>query len=80
MQSERIKALIEQALPGAEVAVDGDGRHFEAVIVSPLFAGHSMVARHQMVYRALGDGMREEIHALSIKAVTPEERAPGSTH
>ncbi|MHB1951985.1 MAG: BolA family protein [Acidiferrobacteraceae bacterium] len=79
MQSERIRALIQKALPAAEVTVDGDGRHFEAVVVSPLFAGQGLVARHQMVYRALGDGMREEIHALSIKAMTPDERESDSS-
>jgi acid stress-induced BolA-like protein IbaG/YrbA len=52
--------------------VSGDGAHFEAVIVSPLFAGKSKVQRHRVVYRALGDRMREEIHALSMQTCTPE--------
>jgi len=53
--------------------VAGDGQHFEALIVSALFRDKSRVQRHQLVYRALGDRMREEIHALSMKTLTPEE-------
>jgi acid stress-induced BolA-like protein IbaG/YrbA len=52
-----------------------DGTHFEAVIVSPDFVGKSMVAQHQLVYGALGDRMRAEIHALSMKTFTPEKWA-----
>ena len=59
------------------VEVRGDGAHFEAVVVSNAFAGRSRVARHQLVYAALGDRMREEIHALSMKTLTPEEWAAG---
>lgn len=73
MLTDMIQKLIEEGIPGAEVSVSGDGRHFQAVIVSAAFSGKSMVARHQMVYRVLGDRMREEIHALSIKAATPSE-------
>ncbi|MHB1528131.1 MAG: BolA family protein [Acidiferrobacteraceae bacterium] len=80
MHTQTIRELIEQGLPGAKVTVQGDGRHFEALVESPLFSGKSMVARHQMVYRALGDKMREEIHALSIRAVTPDEPGAGSGH
>ena len=64
-------------MPDATVRVDGDGRHFEAVIVAADFAGKSLIQRHQMVYRVLGDKMQAEIHALSMKTLTPEEhRAP----
>ena len=56
------------------VSVSGDGRHFEAVIVSPEFEGKSRVQRHQRVFQALGDRMREEIHALSMKTLTPAEQ------
>ena len=52
---------------------DGDGQHFQALIVSPQFAGKSRMQRHQLVYAALGDRMREEIHALSMQTLTPEE-------
>jgi len=53
--------------------VEGDGQHFTAVIVSSQFEGLRPVARHQVVYRALGDRMRQEIHALSMKTPTPDE-------
>ena len=71
---------IEEAIRGAiecsHVDVRGDdGVHFEALIVSPAFAGVSRVRRHQMVYAALGDRMREEVHALSMNTLTPEEFA-----
>ena len=55
--------------------MSGDGAHFEAVIVSPRFAGLPRVRQHQLVYAALGDRMREEIHALSMKTFSPEEWA-----
>ena len=55
--------------------VEGDGRHFFATIVSTEFQGESRVKRHQRVYRALGDRMREQIHALSMKTLTPAEWA-----
>ena len=55
------------------LAVEGDGQHFTAVIVSPAFAGKRPIQRHQLVYAALGDRMREEIHALSMKTLTPAE-------
>jgi acid stress-induced BolA-like protein IbaG/YrbA len=68
-----IKQYIEQGLECEHVEVSGDGRHFEAIIVSPLFRGKRMVQQHQLVYGALGDKMREDIHALSMKTLTPEE-------
>lgn len=62
-----------QGLPCDFVAVHGnDGQHFEAVVVSPQFAGKNMVQQHQLVYKALGERMREEIHALSLRTYTPE--------
>ena len=51
----------------------GDGQHFQALVVSREFAGKSRVQRHQLVYKALGERMREEIHALSMRTLTPEE-------
>jgi acid stress-induced BolA-like protein IbaG/YrbA len=68
-----IKQYIEDGLQCDHVHVTGDGRHFEAVIVSPLFRGKPKVRQHQLVYAALGDRMREDIHALSMKTLTPEE-------
>jgi len=53
--------------------VAGDGQHFEAVIVSDAFAGKSRIQQHQLVYAALGERMREEIHALSMKTLTPAQ-------
>jgi acid stress-induced BolA-like protein IbaG/YrbA len=78
MQPNDIKQMIETGLPGAQVEVIGDGHHFEAVIVSADFAGKNMVQQHQMVYRILGDKMRAEIHALSLKTLTPEEHNTAS--
>ncbi|MFZ5557943.1 MAG: BolA family protein [Pseudomonadota bacterium] len=72
---EDVKNYIENGLPCDHVAVEGDGHHFEAVIVSPEFRGKTMVQQHQLVYRALGERMREQIHALSMKTYTPEEWA-----
>lgn len=75
MQPESIRKLIEEGLPGATVQVVGDGQHFEAVIVSDAFRGLSPVKQHQVVYGVLGDKMREEIHALSMRTLTPEQWA-----
>jgi acid stress-induced BolA-like protein IbaG/YrbA len=57
------------------VEVAGDGHHFEAVIVSAVFEGKTRIQQHKAVYSALGDRMREEIHALSMKTYTPKEWA-----
>ncbi len=70
---EQVKSYIEQNLACDHVNVTGDGAHFEAVIVSAAFRGKSRVQQHQVVYRALGDRMREEIHALSMKTFSPED-------
>lgn len=72
--SDSIAASIRGALACDTVEVSGDGQHFEAVIVSAAFRGLSRVARHRLVYTALGERMREEIHALSMTTLTPEER------
>lgn len=74
MQPEEIKSLIEAGIPGCTALVSGpDGTHFEAVIVSEQFAGRSLVQQHQLVYRALGERMGREIHALSMQTLTPEQ-------
>ena len=72
---EQIKSYIQEKLACDHLEVAGDGAHFEAVIVSPEFRGKSRVQQHQVVYRVLGDRMREEIHALSMKTYTPEDWA-----
>ena len=73
MQVEDIAALIKAGVPNCEIEMDGDGTHFTAIIVSDEFAGKNMVQQHQLVYRALGDKMGTDIHALSIQTFTPEE-------
>ncbi len=74
MTPQQIQQLIEQGLPDARVEVlSDDNTHFEAVVVSPAFAGKRSLQRHQMVYRTLGEAMGREIHALSLKALTPDE-------
>ena len=69
---ESIQAHIAQGLPCAHLVVDGDGHHFNAIVVSEKFAGLSRVKQHQLVYQVLGDRMREEIHALSLQTYTPD--------
>ena len=74
MLPNEIQGLIESALPGSQVMVSGDGRHFEAVVVSDEFVGKSVVQRHRMVYAALGDRFQTDaVHALSLKTHTPDE-------
>jgi len=73
-----VERFIAQGLACEHVEVEGDGRHFFATIVSAAFDGRNRVARHQQVYQALGDRMREQIHALSMKTLTPAEWAQTS--
>jgi acid stress-induced BolA-like protein IbaG/YrbA len=68
-----VRRYIADGLACEELQVEGDGRHFDALVVSKAFEGKSRVQRHQLVYAALGSRMREEVHALSIKALTPAE-------
>jgi acid stress-induced BolA-like protein IbaG/YrbA len=76
---DEVQRFIAHGLVCDHVEVEGDGRHFFATIVSAEFEGTSRVARHQRVYKALGDRMREQIHALSMKTLTPAEWAKSST-
>lgn len=81
LSSDDVKGHIASGLACEHLEVHGDdGSHFEAVIVSSAFEGKRLVQRHQLVYAALGDRMREEIHALSMKTLTPQEYAarPGA--
>jgi len=73
MQPEDIKQMIERGLPGARVSVTGDGHHFEAEVIASEFTGKSMLQQHQIVYRTLGNKMGNEIHALSLRTLTPGE-------
>ena len=73
MTAEELRSHIVSGLPCDHAQVLGDdGQHFEAVIVSPQFTGISKVQQHQRVYQALGDRMRSEVHALSLRTFTPE--------
>ena len=70
---EQVRQWILDGLECAHLEVRGDGRHFEALVVSESFTGLSAVRRHQKVYAALGGRMHSEIHALSMRALSPEE-------
>ena len=70
-----VQRYIASGLACEYLEVSGDGRHFEAVIVSSEFVGKSMLQQQQCVYRALGVRMHDEIHALSMKTFTPEQWA-----
>ena len=72
---EEVRSYIADGLPCEHIDVEGDGRHFFATIVSAAFQGLSPVRRHQRVYQALGSRMHSEIHALSMKTLTPAEYA-----
>ncbi|MCC7058952.1 MAG: BolA/IbaG family iron-sulfur metabolism protein [Burkholderiaceae bacterium] len=72
---DTLRTFISDGLECEHLEVNGDGRHFEALIVSKLFEGKRLIQRHQLVYAALGDRMREEVHALSMNTLTPEEFA-----
>ena len=72
---ESIKRSIEAGIACDHVEVAGDGQHFQALIVSAAFEGLMKVRQHQLVYRALGDRMREEVHALSMQTLTPAQWA-----
>jgi acid stress-induced BolA-like protein IbaG/YrbA len=73
---ESIRAAIALDLECDRLEVDGDGQHFHALIVSARFGGLSRIERHRLVYAALGDRMRQEIHALSMRTLAPGE--PGT--
>lgn len=74
MHPDVVADLIRAGLPGAEVRVQSeDQTHFAARVVSADFVGKRAIARHQMVYRTLGERVGREIHALSIEALTPDE-------
>jgi acid stress-induced BolA-like protein IbaG/YrbA len=75
MQSEDIQAMIQRGLPDAEVEVSGDGRHFDATVISEAFAGKSLLEQHRLVYATLGTRMGGDIHALSIRTYTREQWA-----
>jgi len=75
--AESVKQGIAAGLECEHLEVAGDGEHFQALIVSRRFEGRNRVQRHQLVYQALGERMREEIHALSMRTMTPQEWQAG---
>jgi len=82
MTADQLKDIIAAGLACEHITLEGDGRHWYATIVSAEFEGLARVRRHQRVYSALGDRMREQIHALSMKTLTPAEWAatPAAPH
>lgn len=70
---EQVRQYIADHLDCEHIVVNGDGAHFQALIVSNVFEGKRTIARHQEVYKALGERMRAEIHALSMRTLTPAE-------
>jgi acid stress-induced BolA-like protein IbaG/YrbA len=80
LDTNTIRQLIEQGLPGAQVTVQGDdGVHFEALVVSDAFRGKLPLAQHRLVYATLGELMGREIHALALRTMTPEEAGIGDS-
>ena len=76
MTADELRSLLAAGLPCDHLEVEGDGRHWFAVIVSPAFEGKRAIARHQLVYAALGQRIQtDEVHALSMKTLTPAEWA-----
>lgn len=70
-----IKQWLEIGLPDSQIEVMGDdGHHFEVLVISPHFEGKKELQRHRMVYAVLGDKMKKDIHALSLKTITPQEQ------
>ena len=76
MDEHEIKRLIEAGVPGATARVEGDGRHFRAVVVAAAFEGLTRIRQHRLVYDALGESFdTEALHALSLDTRTPERRS-----
>ncbi len=73
METQRIREMIEQGISTSFVEVEGDGTHFQAVVVSEQFRGKPPLERHKLVYAALGDAMESEIHAISIRTYTNDQ-------
>jgi acid stress-induced BolA-like protein IbaG/YrbA len=76
MDPREIQSLIQQALPGSQVEVHdtvGDGDHLQALVISTLFEGKTLLQQHQMVYAPLRETLKEKLHALGLKTYTPEQ-------
>ena len=79
--ADRILKLVTDAIPGAEVQVRdlmGDSDHFEITVITTVFEGKGALERHRMVYKALGGAVGQEIHAATLKTMTPKEA--GGSH
>ena len=72
METEKLKQIIANGIEHDYIALNGDGRHFDLTIVSALFNGLGKIQQHQMIYKVLGDLMKEDVHALNMKTFTPE--------
>lgn len=72
MEPALLYQILKEGLKHDHLEVDGDGRHFDVTVVSAVFQGKSRIQQHQVIYGILGDRMREEIHALTLKTYTPE--------
>jgi acid stress-induced BolA-like protein IbaG/YrbA len=76
ISAQEIKQLIEAGVPDCQASVNGQGDKFDAIVISPAFAGKNMVQQHQLVYGTLGNLMRDNVvHALSLRTYTPEQWA-----
>lgn len=76
METEAISHLIRAGLPAAEVSVQGDGSHFEAIVIGEVFDGLTPIKRQRLVMDTVREQLVSgELHALSIKTFTPEEWA-----
>jgi acid stress-induced BolA-like protein IbaG/YrbA len=78
MPLPEVRALLERAFPGDRIELEnpqGDGEHYQLLVVSPRFQSKSLVEQHQLVYGALGDAMRSAVHALALKTYSPDEWA-----
>jgi len=76
MNANQVSELIERGIAGARARVSSeDNVHFEALVIAPAFAGKRPLQRHQLIYATLGAAMGTEIHALALKAYTPDEYA-----
>ncbi len=73
METQQVREMIERGIQTSFVEVEGDGTHFQAVVVSEQFRGKPPLERHKLVYAALGDAMESEIHAISIKTYTDDQ-------
>lgn len=76
MPLNELRALLEQGFPGDTIQLEnpqGDGEHYQALIVSERFQGMSLVEQHQLVYATLGNAMRSAVHAFALKTYTPAQ-------